>query len=474
MIPSLAHPLRAPRTAKPRIGMPPARVVPALAIWMIVAIVGVAGLAYWDHQRESRAVLIEFADDQAWLADALARVVAERLVSIERNARVEGLQPDAVPLDGVLSSVRSLERPDDLRVLVQAPGRTEVVGTDGRPVRAVAILAGFDRNGRSVTLTRAEASQLGLPRRMAVAGLARVDGGWRLAVVASAQSERDREMRGRGRLLLGVALVAALVILFGGAALRRRTKELELEHALQISSIEGERSEELARADKLATMGALATGIAHEVSTPLAVIAARGESIATNAPDDNARRSGEVIVEQAKRINEVIRGFLDLARGHARPFEQGDPKTLARNAMHLVSHRFAKAGVTLEVRLDAIAPVACDPRLFEHAIVNLLLNACDACTDGGMVELAVRGDAERVAFLVTDDGEGIAEEDASRLMAPFFTTKAEGSGLGLAIASEIVKHHRGSLVLRPRGDSRGTQAIIELPVSRERTADAER
>lgn len=474
MTPSLSHPLRAPRTAKPHIGMPRARAVPALAIWMIVAIAGVAGLAYWDHQRESRAVLVDFADDQAWLADALARVVAERLASIERHARLEGRKPEPIPLDEVLSSVRSLERPDDLRVLVRAPASAELVATDGRPVRGAAVLAGFERNARSVTLSRSEASDLGLPRRMAVAGLARVDGNWRLAVVASAQSERDREMRGRGRLLLGVALGAALVIAFGGAALRRRTKELELEHALEISGIEGERSEELARADKLATMGALATGIAHEVSTPLAVIAARGESITTNAPDDGTRHSGEVIVEQAKRINEVIRGFLDLARGHARPFEQRDPNALARKAMHLVSHRFAKAGVTLEARLDGVASVACDPRLFEHAIVNLLLNACDACSEGGMVELAVRGDGERVAFLVTDDGEGIAEEDASRLIQPFFTTKPEGSGLGLAIASEIVKHHRGSLVLRPRADGRGTQAIVELPVSREGTGDARR
>jgi signal transduction histidine kinase len=112
--------------------------------------------------------------------------------------------------------------------------------------------------------------------------------------------------------------------------------------------------------------------------------------------------------------------------------------------------------------------VACDPRLFEQVLVNLLLNACDACEPGCQVELAVRADGEKLTFVVTDNGAGITKEAASRATEPFFTTKpqGQGTGLGLAIANEIVKHHHGQLTLAPRDHARGTCATVEMPVLR--------
>jgi two-component system, NtrC family, sensor kinase len=110
--------------------------------------------------------------------------------------------------------------------------------------------------------------------------------------------------------------------------------------------------------------------------------------------------------------------------------------------------------------------IQCDRDLLEHAIVNLLLNACEACGEGGRVDLAARSDAERVAFVVTDDGAGISLENAKRATEPFFTTKAKGTGagLGLAIATEIVKSHRGQLTIGPNA-GRGTRALIEIPIA---------
>ena len=101
--------------------------------------------------------------------------------------------------------------------------------------------------------------------------------------------------------------------------------------------------------------------------------------------------------------------------------------------------------------------------------MNLLLNACDACSEGGHVTLAVRAVGDRVAFVVIDDGEGITPSVAARATEPFFTTKSEdaGTGLGLAIANEIVKHHHGEFALAPRGDKRGTRATVELAAVRE-------
>jgi signal transduction histidine kinase len=110
--------------------------------------------------------------------------------------------------------------------------------------------------------------------------------------------------------------------------------------------------------------------------------------------------------------------------------------------------------------------IQCDRDLLEHAIVNLLLNACEACGQGGRVEISARSDAEQVAFVVTDDGAGISVEAATRAAEPFFTTKAQsaGTGLGLAIATEIVKSHRGDLTIGPN-QGKGTRATIELPIA---------
>jgi signal transduction histidine kinase len=106
--------------------------------------------------------------------------------------------------------------------------------------------------------------------------------------------------------------------------------------------------------------------------------------------------------------------------------------------------------------------------LLEHALVNLLLNACDACEAGGTVELTAGARNGHVVFAVADDGVGISRQDIDHAMEPFFTTKSagEGTGLGLTIAREIVMSHRGSLQLDPRSP-RGTRAVLELPIPEE-------
>ena len=105
-----------------------------------------------------------------------------------------------------------------------------------------------------------------------------------------------------------------------------------------------------------------------------------------------------------------------------------------------------------------------DARLIESALVNLLLNACDACALGGHVRLSVEAHDSAVRFSVVDDGSGISAQHAEKVLEPFFTTKAngQGTGLGLAITNEIVKSHFGTLSLTPRFP-RGTNAVVEIP-----------
>ena len=137
------------------------------------------------------------------------------------------------------------------------------------------------------------------------------------------------------------------------------------------------------------------------------------------------------------------------------------------DALSLVEHRFELAGVRLaKVLDDDLPPIFCEPKLFTQVLVNLLLNACDACEQGGLVTTLVSSDGEQVTFTVEDDGHGITQEDSERVVEPFFTTKApgKGTGMGLAITSEIVSHHGGTLGLGPRPDGeRGTRATVTIP-----------
>jgi two-component system NtrC family sensor kinase len=365
-----------------------------------------------------------------------------------------------------------LENARQLIVMLAPPGEIPLHLVDGRVLSSAALHDALDRDLPTVRLSRSEAAALGLWERTAMAGLAHAEadhfGRWGLVAVATAARERDRGARALGRLMLSVGLATGLVLAFGGLALRKQRKELELARELAVAEVEQARDEELQRASRVGTMGTFAMGIAHEVSTPLGVIVGRAEQLAGRLRDDErGARAAQAILQQADHIRHIVRRFLDLARGGPPAFGRADPADIVRDAVAAVEHRFAKANVSLESDIPTAMPwIQCDRALLEHAIVNLLLNACEACSSGGHVEVTARSDADRVAFVVTDDGVGISPEHAARVTEPFFTTKPEGSGtgLGLAIATEIAKSHRGELTIAANSP-RGTRACIEIPVA---------
>jgi two-component system NtrC family sensor kinase len=456
---------------------PPLRRWPLIAS-MLAAIAVATGLAWWDEQREAQAALRDLEVEQSTLASSLAGSLEARLIAVEREgvgregkAHDPALDPGA-GAGGLLDRGQAIERAGELTILLSLPGQSSFRAMDGRELSSPPLRDALDRGLSSLRLGRPQSAQLGLPARTAMAGLARVDAGplgrWGVVAVASAARERDREKRAERRLVLGVVVVAGLVVAFGGAALRKQRQELELARELAVARAQRVRDEALARAARIATTGTFAMGIAHEVSSPLGVIVGRAEQLLGRVQGDaRAARGAQVILEQAQRIEQIVRRFLDMARGGPPVLEQAGPGEVAVAAAGAVEHRFVTASVSLATTIPAqVSAVRCDRALLEHALVNLLLNACDACGAGGRVELAVRCEADHVAFVVTDDGVGITQEHAARAAEPFFTTKPEGSGtgLGLAIASEIAKGHRGELTIAPHGP-RGTRACIEIPTA---------
>jgi signal transduction histidine kinase len=435
---------------------------------MFVAIALVTSLAWWDEQREADAALRDLETEQTVVASSLAATLRAHLVA---RAGEHPLDPAPLARDLVDPDQR-IERAGELAVLLAAPDGDALWTTAGARIDSPPLRDALAAGLTALRLSRPEAAQIGLPARTAMAGLAQVDAGalgrWGVVVVASAARERDREKRALWRLVLGVLVASGLVLAFGGIALRNQRKELDLARELAMARVERAGDEALARAARIATMGTFAMGIAHEVSTPLGVIVGRSEQLLGRVQgDERAVRGAQIILEQADRIQTIVRRFLDMARGGPPSLERADPAEVALAAAASVEHRFAHAGVALTTDASAAAPpVQCDRALLEHAIVNLLLNACEACRQGDHVELAVRSDAERVSFVVTDDGVGITRENAARAKEPFFTTKGpeKGSGLGLAIATEIAQSHRGELRIEP-GAGRGTVASIAIPTA---------
>jgi signal transduction histidine kinase len=485
---------------------------------MALSVAAVSAIAWWDSQHESEALLGDVAREQSMVAAILSSSLRAHLVVLEHEARRLGeggpakapdpdtkvtlRAPDAPPpaphdtselvfslpvgdrmvdltlhARDLLDVPPEISPPGELEVFVAPPHPGELFATDARVASASVAPDGvrvlrdaLDRGAATARLDRQQAAGVGLLARTAMAGLARIDvgtlGQWAVVTVGTAAHPRDRETRAFWRLVLGVGLSAGLVLAFGGVALRNQRKELELERELAVEQAQREREEQLARAERVATMGTFAMGVMHEVSTPLGVISGRAEQLRTRVDsDERAIRAVETIMAQVDRIQGVIRRFLDLARGGPPTLTRIAPGDLVRSAASFVEHRFAKAGVSLAIDASLEpSEVHCDRALLEQAVVNLLLNACDACAPGGRVELSVRADAESVAFVVTDDGAGITPEAAARAADPFFTTKpaGAGTGLGLAIASEIAKSHRGELTVAPNA-GRGTRACIELP-----------
>ncbi|MFO0579974.1 MAG: HAMP domain-containing sensor histidine kinase [Polyangia bacterium] len=481
MIPSRA-PSRIPNKPWPRTS--------TLVVLMSASIVVAALLTYQDVKRRYAESMEDFAGSQETLARSLAGELATRIELARRPSGPSG-QPSPAPsslpslLPSLLNGMRAIEQPGALVVLVRRPGSDTFETLDGRPAPSELLLQGMRTGDLTLRVPRELAGQLGLPRRAAVAGLARLAAGpheeWWVAAVASAYRARDRETAAGWRMVLAVLVTAGAVLLLGGMALYGQRRELRAEQALLVEDARRRREAELERASRAATIGTLAMGITHELSTPLGIIAARAEQLEAHVHgDERSQRSVRIIQEQADRMSQIIRGMLGLARGQNPVAKELTPLSIVRGAVSLVEHRFTEAGVRLRVDAIETAPrLRADQRLLEHALVNLLLNACDACTllPGGsrQVTLSVRTEDDHAIFRVVDTGAGISPEAAARAMEPFFTTKplGQGTGLGLAIAHEIVKSHRGTLRIAPRPEG-GTLAEIALPLIEDADASASR
>ena len=214
----------------------------------------------------------------------------------------------------------------------------------------------------------------------------------------------------------------------------------------------------LRHTDRLTTIGQLAAGVAHELGTPLSVIAGRAEMIVSGeAAGERATASARVIVEQTNQMTALIRQLLDFSRHRGPRFGLVSVRAICARTADMLSIMARRRHITLATELgDDPLLVSADEHQIQQALVNLLVNAMQTTPEGGRVEVTTGerrthrpGDGtpegDFVCLTVTDNGPGIPAENLPRLFEPFFTTKdpGEGTGLGLSVTQGIVRDHGG-------------------------------
>jgi signal transduction histidine kinase len=228
--------------------------------------------------------------------------------------------------------------------------------------------------------------------------------------------------------------------------------------------------EQLRHADRLRTVGTLASGIAHELGTPLNVIAMRAKMLATGEVSaDDAPASAKIIVAQTERVTKIVRQLLDFARRRPPNRADTDVGDLAERTAMLLEGLAKKARVEVKVQHDEEVRAKVDPMQIEQAITNLVINAVHAMPNGGTVVVTARNTKfrERKCALleIADTGTGIAKEALDRIFEPFFTTKpvGEGTGLGLSVTHGIIQDHEGWMEVESEV-GKGTTFKLYLPV----------
>jgi PAS domain S-box-containing protein len=227
--------------------------------------------------------------------------------------------------------------------------------------------------------------------------------------------------------------------------------------------------EQMLRQERLASLGMLAAGVAHEVNTPLTGISSYTQMLLEDlAPEDPRREVLEKIEEQSRRASSIANSLLNLARPDRAAFEVLSLNETVQDVLRLYEPQIRGRGLRLDVTLDPDLPrVEGHKGKLQQVLLNLLLNAKDALDEGGRIQVSTHAGEERVILDVTDNGVGISEDDLPRIFDPFFTTKGrgKGTGLGLSLSYGIVREHDGEMhVESVPGEL--TRFRVEIPVTR--------
>jgi PAS domain S-box-containing protein len=441
------------------------------ASWLFLALLVIAGLQSY-YYGITRGLGVAAVSAAAYLAVVWPGLGGADLPSLV--IRIAALLGTAIGL-GVLSQLEDSEHRTVTRLTGEARAREHFIRNVVQRLREGVVA--LDANGRIVTWNAALERRYQLPAADAIGrdffetlpSIGRES--WAEAVrgLLRAESEdvtleaveHDTSHRGRaivnvkGSLLRENGRPAGAVLLVEDI-----TQQLAVERAAR-------------QAEKLASVGTLAAGVAHEINNPIGIISSRVELMLLDAetrplPDD-VRQDLEVLHRHAQRVTRIAQGLLSFARQPPREHGPVDLNRVVDDTLLLLEDMMAAEGVSVRRALAPVLPAVWgDANALQQVVMNLLTNARDAVAGGGTITVATSAPTAPeadVRLMVTDTGRGIAPDALPRIFDPFFTTKSSGTGLGLSITYGIVRDHQGRIDVRsvPGG---GTTFVVSLPRGR--------
>jgi signal transduction histidine kinase len=228
--------------------------------------------------------------------------------------------------------------------------------------------------------------------------------------------------------------------------------------------------QQMERVDRLASVGEMSAGIAHEIKNPLAAISGAISVLASDFPEDDPRREVvSKVLEQITRLDKVTTDLLFFGKPGKPSFDFVDANDLLQKTLFFIAqHPEARNVHQVKEYTRDLPPVWVDPKQLQQVFFNVIINAIQAMNEGGTLliqtEFADPESRSKVRVLIGDTGPGISDEELEKIYTPFYTTKTQGTGLGLAICRQLMEQQGGSMTISSRL-GQGTRVTIELPVS---------
>jgi len=243
--------------------------------------------------------------------------------------------------------------------------------------------------------------------------------------------------------------------------LRESREEIERLHRTQMS-----------RAEHLATLGELATGLAHEIRNPLAGIAGVVEIIGRDLPASSpARAVVKEVRQEIAQINHILTDLLQTARPHPPEIRRSDLNTTVEHSVMLARQQALSKPIEVILKKNAELPeVEHDSDQIHQVLLNLILNSIQAIEQSGTITVEIAPQAEFAAITVTDTGRGIPPEHLPNIFRPFYTTKGNGTGLGLSLARRIIEEHHGRIDVTSAAGA-GSKFTVLLPMQSTKEKD---
>ena len=230
---------------------------------------------------------------------------------------------------------------------------------------------------------------------------------------------------------------------------------------------------QLRKTERIAELGTLASGMAHEIGTPMNVILGRAEYLLQRTTDVGMKKGLATIVTQIERITKVMNQLLAFARREPPARRAVDLGEIVEESLEMFQERIVRSHVTVEKALEASLPVVhADRDQLIQVLINLVVNSLHAMPEGGRLRLSLGREDDHVRLGLSDTGHGMSEEIRSKVFDPFFTTKdfGKGTGLGLTVVKGIIEEHGGTIAVESAVDQ-GTTFWIRLPLEGAQTPD---